>query len=95
MINLCQNDSNKIYYIFNKIIKLIESILSSKNNIEDAINSKFFEIFSIFIDKLKKYNEKILSLVFELINKLMKNKYHPNEIFSSLKELLLKFLYLI
>ena len=72
-----------------KIIKIVESILLSENNIEDAINSNFFEIFSLFIENLILNNKGISNKIAFLIKKLFKNKYHQNEIFFGFKILLL------
>ena len=89
MYNLYKKDDKRMINIFSKIIEILESIFSFENNIEDAINSKFFDIFSIFIEKITENNKDLFPKMSNLIEKLIKSKFHADKIYLSLKELIL------
>ena len=72
-----------------KIFKILELILFSENNIEDAINSHFFEILSTFLENLILNNKVTYKRIALLIKNLFKYKYHQNEIYFGFKSLLL------
>ena len=88
MYNLYEKDDKRMINTFSKIIQILELIFSFENNIEDAINSKFFDIFSIIINKLTENNNNFLPQIILLIEKLIINKSHSNDIYLSLKELI-------
>ena len=88
MYNLYEKDDERMINTFSKIIQILELIFSFENNIEDAINSKFFDIFSIIINKLTENNNNFLPQIILLIEKLIINKSHSNDIYLSLKELI-------
>ena len=87
MFILYEKDKN-IIHIFSKIMKMISSILSSENNIEDAINSHFFQIFTLIIEKLSQFNENLLTETKYFFNSLLHNRNKSDSIYSSIKGLL-------
>ena len=88
MYNLYEKDDKRMINTFSKIIQILEIIFSFENNIEDAIYSKFFDIFSITMNKLTENNNNFLPQIILLIEKLIINKSHSNDIYLSLKELI-------
>ena len=82
---LCQNDNNNL----TKIIKILLSIISTENNIEDMINSNFLEIFSIYIEKYIINNNDKLSIIIKLIEKLLETQFNNDGIYFKFKKILL------
>ena len=94
MFNLykdCPNNNNNdddIIKVFSKINQIIASILSFNNNIVDAVNCNFFKIFAIIIEKLNKYNKKLLIETQIIFEKLIYIKNKNDSIYNEIKGLL-------
>ena len=80
---------NKINKILKKLIQLLSIIFSSENNIYDGINSNFFEIFSLFIEKLAKYDNNIIPHIKIILEQIIKRKNNNDNIFLENKDFLL------
>ena len=80
---------NKINKILKKLIQLLSIIFSSENNIYDGINSNYFEIFSLFIEKLSKYDNNIIPHIKIIIEQIIKIKNNNDNIFLENKDFLL------
>ena len=79
----------QINKILKKLIQLLSIIFSSENNIYDGINSNFFEIFSLFIEKLSKYDNNIIPHIKIIIEQIIKIKNNNDNIFLENKDFLL------
>ena len=81
--------SNDMNESFQNIINILATILDAENNIDDAIYSNFFEIFTLFIEKLNNYNLYLLPQTQIIFHILFKFKNKSDFIFFGIKSLLL------
>ena len=81
-------DEKNFEKIFSKIIYILSNIFLFENNIEDAINSNFFHIFTLFFEKLSHFYDFVLKDTTLLFKTIFKHKNKSDIIYSDIKELL-------
>ena len=87
--NLYKDNDNKMIKLVSKIIQILNTILSHKNNIEDAINSHFFTFLFLIIEKLNDNNIILFKTTEIIFKKLMSYKEKCDSFYNEIKGFLL------
>ena len=87
--NLYNDDNEKMIKTFSKIIKILNSILSHKHNMEDSINSHFFTFFFIIIEKLNENNINLFKNAEPIFKQLISSKEKNESFYNEIKGFIL------